>query len=111
MVATSFSMIKKINTDRESEINFTMLALMGLIRRCNNRLSWLGGGFNNSSFIVFDLPMKQASRYFPIHYFINSMIGFTGDLLGGITVNLKFLALSLMAVAGLIVGYQKKNRW
>jgi uncharacterized membrane protein YfcA len=108
MVATSYSMIKKSKTQTENpEINFTMLALIGLFVGVIIGFLGAGGGFLIIPALLFfgNLPMKQAVGTSLFIIFINSMIGFTGDLLGGITVNFKFLALiSIMAVAGLIIG-------
>lgn len=108
MVATSFSMIKKSKIVVEApEINFIMLAVIGLLVGVIIGFLGAGGGFLIIPALLFfgNLPMKQAVGTSLFIIFINSMIGFTGDLLGGITVNYKFLIIiSLMAIIGLIIG-------
>ena len=108
MVATSFSMIKKTKITAEApEINFTMLAVIGLLVGVIIGFLGAGGGFLIIPALLFfgNLPMKQAVGTSLFIIFINSMIGFTGDLLAGITVDYKFLAIiSLMAITGLIIG-------
>lgn len=108
MVATSYSMIKKSKTNAEiSEINFKMLASTGLLVGLIIGFLGAGGGFLIIPALLFfgNLPMKQAVGTSLFIIFINSMIGFTGDILGGITIDYQFLAIiSLMAVLGLIIG-------
>ena len=108
MVATSFSMIKKTKITAEApEINFTMLAVIGLLVGVIIGFLGAGGGFLIIPALLFfgNLPMKQAVGTSLFIIFINSMIGFTGDLLAGITVDYKFLTIiSLMAITGLIIG-------
>jgi uncharacterized membrane protein YfcA len=108
MVATSYSMIKKSKTEAETpEINFTMLAAIGLLVGLIIGFLGAGGGFLIIPALLFfgNLPMKQAVGTSLFIIFINSMIGFTGDLLGGIIVNYQFIVIiSLMATIGLIIG-------
>jgi uncharacterized membrane protein YfcA len=66
-----------------------------------------GGGFLIIPALLFfgNLPMKQAVGTSLFIIFINSMIGFTGDLIGGVQVDYEFLGLiSIMAVVGLMIG-------
>ena len=108
MVATSYSMIKKSKSEAETpEINFTMLAVIGLLVGLIIGFLGAGGGFLIIPALLFfgNLPMKQAVGTSLFIIFINSMIGFTGDLLGGIIVNYQFIVIiSLMATIGLIIG-------
>jgi uncharacterized membrane protein YfcA len=61
-------MIKNQNTDRESEINFTMLALIGLF--VGVIIGFLGWAvvLVIPTLLFGNLPMGLV-RYFPIHYF------------------------------------------
>lgn len=108
MIATSFSMIKKSKNNNEaSEINFLKLAVVGLLVGIIIGFLGAGGGFLIIPALLFfgNLPMKQAVGTSLFIIFINSMIGFTGDIIGGVTINYEFLAvISLMAVLGLIIG-------
>jgi uncharacterized membrane protein YfcA len=52
-----------------------------------------------------------SRRNFTIHIFINSLIGFVGDLLGGVDLNYKLLLIiSAMAIIGLFIGTQLSKR-
>jgi uncharacterized membrane protein YfcA len=58
-------------------------------------------GFNYSCFIILaNLPMKQAVGTSLFIIFINSLIGFGGDLIGGVELNYKLLFISAMALLG-----------
>jgi uncharacterized membrane protein YfcA len=108
MVATSFSMIKKSKIVVETpEINFIMLAVIGLLVGVIIGFLGAGGGFLIIPALLFfgNLPMKQAVGTSLFIIFINSMLGFAGDLIGGIQVDFKFLGIiSLMAIIGLLIG-------
>tara|TARA_R110002124_G_scaffold200238_1_gene367027 strand:- start:174 stop:959 length:786 start_codon:yes stop_codon:yes gene_type:complete len=108
MVATSFSMIKKSKIVVETpEINFIMLAVIGLLVGVIIGFLGAGGGFLIIPALLFfgNLPMKQAVGTSLFIIFINSMLGFAGDLIGGVQVDFKFLGIiSLMAIIGLLIG-------
>lgn len=108
MVATSFSMIKKSKVVTEAtEVNFLMLALIGLLVGLIIGFLGAGGGFLIIPALLFfgNLPMKQAVGTSLFIIFINALIGFTGDLIGGVQIDYKFLEIiSLMAVLGLAIG-------
>jgi len=108
MIATSFSMIKKTKAVSDTiEVNFPMLAAIGLLVGLIIGFLGAGGGFLIIPALLFfgNLPMKQAVGTSLFIIFINSMIGFAGDLIGGVQVDYEFLALiSIMAVAGLLIG-------
>jgi uncharacterized membrane protein YfcA len=108
MVATSFSMIKKSKIVVEApEINFLMLAVIGLLVGVIIGFLGAGGGFLIIPALLFfgNLPMKQAVGTSLFIIFINSMLGFAGDIIGGIQVDFKFLGIiSLMAIIGLLIG-------
>jgi uncharacterized membrane protein YfcA len=108
MIATSFSMIKKSKAVSEmTKVNVLMLAVIGLLVGLIIGFLGAGGGFLIIPALLFfgNLPMKQAVGTSLFIIFINSMIGFTGDLIGGVQVDYEFLGLiSIMAVVGLMIG-------
>lgn len=108
MIATSVSMIKKSKKTKEAkEINFLFLALIGLFVGLIIGFLGAGGGFLIIPALLFfaDLPMKQAVGTSLFIIFINSIIGFGGDMLGGVELNYKFLfVISMMAILGLFIG-------
>lgn len=108
MIATSFSMIKKSKVSTEmTEVNFLMLTVIGLLVGLIIGFLGAGGGFLIIPALLFfgNLPMKQAVGTSLFIIFINSIIGFTGDLMGGVQVDYELLGLiSIMAVVGLLLG-------
>jgi hypothetical protein len=108
MIATSYSMIKKSKKPIESpEINFVKLGIVGLLVGLIIGFLGAGGGFLIIPALLFfgNLPMKQAIGTSLFIIFINSMIGFTGDIIGGIEVDYTFLGIiSSMAILGLAIG-------
>jgi uncharacterized membrane protein YfcA len=70
----------------------------------NNRILGAGGGFFIPALLFFaNLPMKQAVGTSLFIIFINSLIGFGGDLIGGVELNYKLLfIISAMALFGII---------
>lgn len=108
MIATSFSMIKKSTAaSKITQINHLLLALIGLLVGLIIGFLGAGGGFLIIPALLFfgNLPIKQAVGTSLFIIFINSMIGFSSDLIGGVTVDYKFLGLiSALAVIGLMIG-------
>lgn len=108
MIATSFSMIKKSKVSTEmTEVNFLMLTVIGLLVGLIIGFLGAGGGFLIIPALLFfgNLPMKQAVGTSLFIIFINSIIGFMGDLMGGVQVDYELLGLiSIMAVVGLLLG-------
>jgi hypothetical protein len=80
MIATSVSMIQIKENQRSKKLTFLILALIGL---CwfNNRVFRAGGGFNYSCFIILVSTHEASCRNLTIYIFINSLIGFGGDLI------------------------------
>jgi hypothetical protein len=77
---SNLSMIKKIKV-AEVGVNVVMFAVIGLI------VGFIIGFRRRWRILIIpallffgNLPMKQSHWHFTIYYFINSMIGFTGDL-------------------------------
>jgi uncharacterized membrane protein YfcA len=50
--------------------------------------------------------MKQAVGTSLFIIFINSLIGFGGDLIGGVELNYKLFIISAMALFGMLIGTQ-----
>ena len=114
MIATSVSMIKKTIEQKEIvEINYKMLALIGLLVGLIIGFLGAGGGFLIIPALLFfaNLPMKQAVGTSLFIMFINSLIGFSGDLLGGVEIDYKLLfIISFMAIIGLFIGTQLSKK-
>jgi uncharacterized membrane protein YfcA len=114
MIATSFSMIRKSKKIKEAkEINFLILAIIGLFVGLIIGFLGAGGGFLIIPALLFfaNLPMKQAVGTSLFIIFINSLIGFGGDLLGGIELNYRLLfIISAMAIFGLVIGTQLSKK-
>jgi uncharacterized membrane protein YfcA len=108
MIATAISMIKKSKKTKEKkQINFIILALIGLFVGLIIGFLGAGGGFLIIPALLFfaNLEMKQAVGTSLFIIFINSIIGFSGDVLGGVELNYKFLLVILaMAIIGLFIG-------
>lgn len=114
MIATSVSMIKTSKkTKEEVEINFKMLAIIGFLVGLIIGFLGAGGGFLIIPALLFfaNLPMKQAVGTSLFIIFINSLIGFGGDLLGGIELDYRLLfIISIMAIIGLFIGTQLSKK-
>tara|TARA_R110000868_G_scaffold174940_1_gene411816 strand:- start:28542 stop:29330 length:789 start_codon:yes stop_codon:yes gene_type:complete len=114
MIATSISMIKKTKKLKEAvEINFKMLAIIGFFVGLIIGFLGAGGGFLIIPALLFfaNLPMKQAVGTSLFIIFINSLIGFGGDLLGGAELDYKLLfIISIMAIIGLFIGTQLSKK-
>ena len=107
-------MIKKSKPQLETvEINFKMLAIIGLFVGLIIGFLGAGGGFLIIPALLFfaNLPMKQAVGTSLFIIFINSLIGFGGDLLGGVHLNFQLLfIISIMAIIGLFIGTQLSKK-
>jgi hypothetical protein len=114
MIATSVSMIK---TDKRSAINgtinFKILAIIGFFVGFIIGFLGAGGGFLIIPALLFfaKLPMKQAVGTSLFIIFINSAIGFSGDLLGDVELDFHILlTITIMALIGLIIGTQLSKK-
>jgi uncharacterized protein len=108
MMAASFSMIKKtepqINT---TATNYWQLSFIGAVVGIVTGFLGAGGGFLIIPALLFfaNLPMKQAVGTSLLIIFINSSIGFIGDLFIGTPIDYTFLAsISGMAFIGMLIG-------
>ena len=114
MIATSVSMIRKSKKIKEAkEINYLILAIIGLFVGLIIGFLGAGGGFLIIPALLFfaNLPMKQAVGTSLFIIFINSLIGFGSDLIGGIELNYKLLfIISVMSLLGLVIGTQVSKK-
>jgi uncharacterized membrane protein YfcA len=114
MIATSVSMIRKSKKIKEAkEINFLILAIIGFFVGLIIGFLGAGGGFLIIPALLFfaNLPMKQAVGTSLFIIFINSLIGFGSDLIGGIELNYKLLfIIAAMSLLGLVIGTQVSKK-
>lgn len=109
MVAASYSMIRKPSGKVASiaPINFGRLALIGLIVGSITGFLGAGGGFLIIPALIFfaRLSMKEAVGTSLLIIFINSVIGFGGDLINGVTINYTLLlTITAIAIFGMFIG-------
>jgi uncharacterized membrane protein YfcA len=114
MIAASISMIKKSKKiNKEKQTNYPILAVIGFLVGLIIGFLGAGGGFLIIPALLFfaNLSMKQAVGTSLFIIFINSLIGFSGDLLGGVKLDLTLLlTITAMAMLGLIIGTKLSKR-
>ena len=108
MIAASISMIKK-STPKEivKRDDHFRIAIIGLLVGFITGFLGAGGGFLIIPALLFfaNLPIKQAIGTSLLIIFINSLIGFGGDVLNGIDINYKLLfTISAIALIGMFIG-------
>lgn len=108
MMMASFSMIKKGGTE---EANVTVspfkIGIIGALVGIVTGFLGAGGGFLIIPALLFftGINMKQAVGTSLLIIAINSLIGFSGDVLMGITINyVLLLSVSSFALFGIIIG-------
>ena len=114
MIAASVSMIRKSKTAKNpSTLNIPRLAFIGFLVGFVTGFLGAGGGFLIIPALLFfaNLPMKQAVGTSLFIIFINSLIGFTGDLINGITINYPLLfTITTIAIVGMFIGTQLSKK-
>ena len=114
MVAASLSMIRKSKENQiEAKLNIPRLAFIGFLVGFITGFLGAGGGFLIIPSLLFfaNLPIKQAVGTSLFIIFINSLIGFTGDLINGITINYQLLfTVTLIAIVGMLIGTQLSKK-
>jgi hypothetical protein len=118
MVAASFSMIRSKNGQEAVEegaqkFNYPLIILEGALVGILTGLVGAGGGFLIIPTLVFfaNLPMKQAVGTSLFIIFINSLIGFGGDLINGVNLNIQFLCIiTTIALIGMFIGTQLSKK-
>lgn len=112
MLLASWSMIRKpkVQTDTqtgESSFNYPLILTEGIVVGVVTGLVGAGGGFLIIPALVLlaKLPMKQAVGTSLVIIAAKSLIGFTGDLKGGESIDWNFLMVfSAVAVMGILAG-------
>lgn len=114
MIAASFSMICKTNAYRPAATtHYFQLAFIGAMVGIVTGFLGAGGGFLIIPALLFfaNLPMKQAVGTSLLIIFLNSSIGFMGDLYIGTGIDYPFLfTISIMAFIGMIIGTQLSKK-
>lgn len=115
MIAASISMIKNnsIEISSSNQTNYFRLSVIGLIIGGITGFLGAGGGFLIIPALLFfaKLPMKQAVGTSLLIIFINSAIGFLGDLYIGTPIDYSFLfIISGIAFIGMIIGTQLSKK-
>jgi uncharacterized protein len=114
MILASYSMIRQSGKEEESpKMNYIRLILIGLVVGVVTGFLGAGGGFLIiPALILFGgLPMKQAIGTSLFIIFINSFIGFSGDMINGVELNLQLLfSISAIAILGMLLGVQMSKK-
>lgn len=109
MIAASISMIKKSNDQSEkiNSINYKNLAIIGFSIGLVTGFLGAGGGFLIIPSLLFfaKSSMKEAVGTSLLIIFVNSTIGFAGDVLNGVQINYQLLlSVSGIAIIGMLIG-------
>ena len=108
MIAASLSMIRTSTPDKtEKRDDHFRIAIIGLLVGFITGFLGAGGGFLIIPALLFfgNLPIKQAIGTSLLIIFINSLIGFGGDVINGMDINYKLLfTISGIALIGMFIG-------
>ena len=114
MIAAAIAMIrKKKSIINPTKTNYTQLGIIGFLVGIVTGFLGAGGGFLIIPALLFfaNLPMKHAVGTSLLIIFINSSIGFGGDLYIGTPINYPFLLIiSGMAFIGMLIGIQLSKK-
>jgi len=114
MIAASVSMIRKSATNVGApKTNLIRLAIIGFLVGFITGFLGAGGGFLIIPALLFfaNLPMKQAVGTSLLIIFINSLIGFMGDVLNGVPIQYPFLfTIAAIAIVGMLIGTQLSKK-
>ena len=114
MISASFSMIKSSKSESKFEkINYKNLFLIGILVGFVTGFLGAGGGFLIIPALIYfaGLHMKQAVGTSLFIIFINSMIGFLGDVIHGYSFNyVLLLSITSIALVGMFIGTQLSKR-
>ena len=118
MVAASISMIREgkpaqKSTEGPQQFNYPLILLEGTVVGILTGLVGAGGGFLiiPALVVLSKLPMKQAVGTSLLIIAAKSLIGFTGDLMGGKTMDWSLLlAVTAIAIAGIFIGNNLSRR-
>lgn len=107
MIFAAFSMIKKQSETESRETNYLKLAFLGITIGTITGFLGAGGGFLIIPTLVLfaNLSMKHAIGSSLFIIFINSTIGFLGDVINGVNINYSFLIIiTSIASIGILIG-------
>lgn len=108
MIAASLSMIyKKPIHETDTHTHFLKLSFIGFVVGAVTGFLGAGGGFLIIPALLFfaRLSMKKAVGTSLFIIFINSIIGFTGDVIIGLEIDYKLLLMvSVFAIGGMFIG-------
>lgn len=114
MIAASISMIRKKSPEIKSRgTNYIELGVIGFVVGIVTGFLGAGGGFLIIPALLFfaNLPMKQAVGTSLLIIFINSSIGFAGDLYINTPIDYPFLfGISGIAFIGMLIGTQLSKK-
>lgn len=114
MIAAAISMIRKNSPKIKSTgVNYTELGGIGFLVGIVTGFLGAGGGFLIIPALLFfaNLPMKQAIGTSLLIIFINSSIGFAGDLYINTPIDYPFLfGISGIAFIGMLIGTQLSKK-
>jgi uncharacterized membrane protein YfcA len=113
MIAAAVTMIRKSKAVVATLIHFPQLALIGFSVGLIIGFLGAGGGFMIIPALLFfaNLPMKQAVGTSLLIIFINSFIGFSGDVLNGVNIDyILLLKISTIAIIGMLIGTQLSKK-
>ncbi|MBC5862617.1 sulfite exporter TauE/SafE family protein [Flavobacterium turcicum] len=110
MMAAAIAMIRKSKPIPEGlKTNYIQLGVIGFVVGIVTGFLGAGGGFLIIPALLFfaNLPMKQAVGTSLLIIFINSSIGFAGDLYIGTAIDYRLLlVIAAMAFVGMLIGIQ-----
>lgn len=108
MILAAVSMIRsKLPEIPSSTTNYTQLGIIGFVVGIITGFLGAGGGFLIIPALLFfaNLPMKQAVGTSLLIIFINSALGFAGDVYIGTPIDYTFLlTIAAMAFIGILIG-------
>lgn len=114
MMAAAISMIRKTKTvEIPPKTNYMQLGIIGFFVGIVTGFLGAGGGFLIIPALLFfaNLPMKQAVGTSLLIIFINSSIGFAGDLYIGMPIDYPFLIMiSSIALIGMLIGIKLSKK-
>jgi uncharacterized membrane protein YfcA len=113
MLAAAYSMLNSNSKQIETNINLKKLTLVGFLIGIITGFLGAGGGFLIIPSLLFfgGLQMKQAVGTSLLIIATNSLLGFTGDLISGVMLDLWLLStISGLAIIGIFIGTQLSKK-
>lgn len=107
MIMASKAMISRKTEVFTAEVNYYKLGAIGLLVGLLTGFLGAGGGFLIIPALLFfgGIPMKKAVGTSLLIIAINSLIGFTGDVINGVSIDLVLMfSVTVMAIIGMLIG-------